>query len=148
MQSYGGAQALFTPPVGADASADPEWPGSVNVFEAGPQQFYYQRPLGTDTNPTASIQGKRLHQGILDGPYAGQNFPPPTLITPADTFYRFSVSCKAAASYAIVWIGFKVNGDISTFVGTYVTGEVEIVSLYPPGGFSDGRNHIILESCT
>ncbi|SRR6266550_3075422 len=147
LTDYGGAQALFVPPVGADASADPEWNGSVNVYEPGPNQIYFQAPLGVDTNPAASIQSKKLHQAILDGPYTGQFYPPVTHISPADTFYRFEVSAKVGGSYAIVWVGYKVGGDLTTFVGTYISGETKIPSIYPPGTFSDPRASIVLQAC-
>ncbi len=136
-QITGYSDAPFTTVVG-DASTNPAWSGYVNYIStpAAPpvaEVDVFRDNLDSFLNPIVSIAGKRVHYIELSGPHYGVFTPPnspvfgpvpppPSPFSP-DFWYHFTCSVKVGGSESIVWEGYKVNGDVTAFAGTYLRGQ-------------------------
>lgn len=145
---YDGTTPIFVAPAASPISADPEWDGVFNLLEVGaPASNYWYKgsnevfsvPFGV--GPNVAVGGKGVSYLRLRGPN------PANLAIPDVYWDVFLVYENQFGPADITWVGYKVGGDTSTGVGTYVSGEVLLPLDYPPGTFSDPRVAADIELC-
>lgn len=133
------AQPIFTAPADAVVpdSTDPEWDGVWNFLDAG--AYYYRGSNMVHTanpgiGPNIAVGGKAV-SSIDIQQISGTTWELRIIyFVPADLPRR-------------TWQGYKIGGDTSSPVGTYISGMIVFPGTFPPGSFSDSRPDVTVENC-